>query len=212
MKICKKPAKTLAKAGFCGLINPGPKADVTEKFEEGDNTYRLMGDIGCILCVDPGLNGTGWAVFDRKDGSITPPIASGSISVERNKHPWWTEAHNIAGLVKNQCSRYGCFCVYVELPKFFESAGAGMSAARDGDLVKLAVLTGLIFGTCTAPPGNGKIVPVVIADWKGQLPKDICNARVLKKIQAKFPKWKPTTNTTHELDAVGIGLFVKGWF
>jgi hypothetical protein len=209
MKILsKKPAK----AKYFGLIHPGPRKEITEACGEHENNYQLMGNVGNIICIDPGLNGTGWAVFDREDGPIRFPIASGSISVERKKHPWWTECKIIAELIRNQMQHYGCFGVYIELPKFFESAGAGMSAARDGDLVRLSVLTGMIFGACSSQMLVSSIVPVAITDWKGQLPKEMCNDRVVKKLRTVYPKWKPSTNTTHELDAIGIGLFVKGWF
>jgi len=85
--------------------------------------------------------------------------------------------------------------------------GKGLAAARDGDLVTLAHLVGCIHGKLV-PFATCTFAPVLINDWKGSLPKDICESR----IKSLLPKWKPTTTTTHEIDAVGIGLYCKGLF
>ncbi len=85
--------------------------------------------------------------------------------------------------------------------------GKGMVTARSGSLVKLISLYGAILGASSGP-GSFQFVPVHIADWKGQCPKDIIKHRVLKRLSPLG--WQPTTGTTHEMDAVGIGLYIKG--
>jgi hypothetical protein len=194
-----------------GLVNPGPRSEFkTVEFPKDFNTYNLMGNVGNLIAVDPGLSGTGWAVFDRHHGKDPQnPIDSGSISCPCPEAHWWKRAENIAHLLIGTCRRYSCFALYIELPKFYESAGAGLSAARDGDLVKLSILVGMIIGAAAAPGGGTMhCVPVPIADWKGQMDKDLCAQRIKKRL----PKFVPKTKLSHEMDAVGIGLFVKGWF
>lgn len=95
--------------------------------------------------------------------------------------------------------------VYVEQPAFMETAGKGLSAARDGDLVTLSALFGMIAGRLTDGRAN-LFCPVIISTWKGSMSKDITATRVKNKL----PSWKPATGTSHEIDAVGIGLHCKG--
>ena len=94
--------------------------------------------------------------------------------------------------------------VYAELPQFME-AGKGLAAARDGDLVKLTTVFGAVMGKLCNNQSS-IFCPVPIMEWKGNMPKDILEPR----IRAKLPKWRPKTDKSHEMDAVGIGLFVKG--
>jgi hypothetical protein len=168
-----------------------------------------MGEVGTFLSIDPGLDGTGWSAWSRKDhGLLVPPLGSGTVECHYPEWPWWIRAQAISAAVQNLAWRFEACYIYVELPRFMESAGAGLAAARKGDLVKLAFLVGDIAGRLCGPPAVRTYVPVPVADWKGGMPKTICHNRILERL----PGWKPTTKTSHELDSVGIGLFVKGFF
>lgn len=160
------------------------------------------------MSIDPGFTGTGYAIWKRETfDKLEPPIASGSIVVRTDKL-WWIDASHAADTLISLCQRYCVYNVYAELPKFMETAGAGLSAARDGDLVKLTTLFGIIAGRLC--DNRVRIfTPVPVQEWKGNMPKDICNQRILGRFNGT---WKPVTKTTHEVDAVGIGLYVKGLF
>ncbi len=172
------------------------------------------------MSVDPGLGGTGYAVWSAHNfEKLVPPIESGAITPTACWKDWdWIRRMDAMsdqlGLI---CHKYRVEEAWMELPAFMEGgSGVGMAAARKGDLVKLVAMFGSIAGRCfqvTRSPyvfngWSATLHPVDVAEWKGQLPKDICHKRILKRL----PGWSPSTNTTHELDAVGVGLFAKGFF
>lgn len=122
---------------------------------------------------------------------------------------------NIAGLhdikmehVLNKITKYlrpyshEDYPVFIEEPQFFQSL-KGQTAAKSGALHKLTFFYGRLFQLVKHL--GLKPIPVTIAHWKGQMDK----ARTKKKIDRLYPdnNWKGD-----ELDAVGIGLFLKGKF
>ena len=95
--------------------------------------------------------------------------------------------------------------VIVELPQIYPG-----HPVPPNDLVNLAFLAGRYAGAST-----GKIYTVAPHAWKGNLPKDVCNARVLAKLDAvergivegcDVPKGQKH----NVIDAIGIGLFFLG--
>ena len=205
--IKKKPTVAPVDGGLC---IPGPRGEPGVE-QDVKNTYKLLGNVGTIMTVDPGLGGTGYAIWERTDfDKCVPPVESGSLAPSDFPYckdkPWWVAAFAIATTLRNRCQRFAVAAVYLEQPAFMEG-GKGLAAARDGDLVKLTSLYGIIAGHC-CDSGSRLFVPVPISEWKGNMPKDVCHPRIFKKL----PGWKPGTSTTHEVDAVGIGLYVKGFF
>jgi hypothetical protein len=93
--------------------------------------------------------------------------------------------------------------VVFELPASW--GGAAAVSTRSGAVVKLAVMSGLICGNLHYKY-KCDLIPVPVNTWKGQLPKEICNRRVEAIMNFKPGK------TTHELDAIGIGLWTLGAF
>lgn len=167
-----------------------------------------------FFTIDPGLNGTGWALWSgKKFSDLTPPIASGGMA------PTWTNpegdvlpwqycvaqfAREVVFTLRSRFTKRDVGLFYIEEPAFMEG-GKGMVTARSGALLKLMSLYGAILGVASGP-GCFQVVPVRVAEWKGQTPKDIVARRVMKRL----PSWIPTTKASHEMDAVGIGLYVKG--
>ena len=92
---------------------------------------------------------------------------------------------------------------HYEEPQFFEG-GRGIVTARGGSLVKLCLLAGMIAGRLSVTMHTVRLVPV--RDWKGSCPKDVMEPRILRKLKG----WNPVTGTTHELDAVGLGMYIRG--
>lgn len=150
-----------------------------------------------ILAVDPGLNGTGWAIFYKNTGRL---IAHGVIK-RLSITQWYTRGLVIASdldLIQNE---YDVKKSYIEFPSLFQSAH-GQMVARKGDLVKLAWFTGLLFGRLIKP----NLIPV--PEWKGQLPKEVVKKRIIKILG----KTQTLKLKDHDWDAVGIGLYISKKF
>ena len=82
-----------------------------------------------------------------------------------------------------------------------------MVAAR-GDLVKLSIFVGMLCYRARLLVGPENVFFVPVNQWKGQLSKELVELRIKKfyasrNFHAKF--------TSHEWDAVGIGLHVLGY-
>jgi len=170
-----------------------------------------------IICIDPGLGGTGFAIFSGNKQDLLPERTGVLHSTTKATQTNWSlrqseilarliEVIEEVPLIENNIS----VDVYIELPNFFrQKKGMTCATGKDGgdsDLVKLAVMVGrlqetfLVFTKCT------KIVLVPVS-WKGQLTKYAVENRIRQRIGCK--KWE---YGDHATDAVGIGLFVKGVF
>lgn len=95
---------------------------------------------------------------------------------------------------------------FIEQPQYMPG-GVGITAAERGDLIKLAMLAGGICSRISYNHASTPWFPVPVSEWKGQLAKDICADRASRKLNMSF-KGK----TTHEADAIALGLYCKGFF
>lgn len=95
--------------------------------------------------------------------------------------------------------------VYCEFPSII--LGSAREAAAAQDVLMIAYMCGGLARLCRHPK---QFVPVLVREWKGMLPKRICHQRI-KKI---LPGWilPGCGGDEHELDAIGIGLFIQGRF
>lgn len=150
-----------------------------------------------ILCLDPGLAGTGWALF------VGTELSDAGIVRCRQAHHWTERSGMIcAEIARLVLTRY-VGRVVVEQPKFFDSS-AGHMVARRGDLLKLMYLVGELAGR--VHPVKTLLIPV--NDWKGQLPKDVVERRVRRELgKERFEELKIRE---HAIDAVGLGLHTLG--
>jgi hypothetical protein len=150
------------------------------------------------ISVDPGLGGMGWALWVGKrlvrSGAITAP----------HKLEWFRRAQWAGSLLaqKTDEARIG----FYELPQFLASR---YEVNASQDIIKLTMAAGIAVGILEAQ--NCTMHPVRIIDWKGQVSKELCNARV-RKILARYQPGYTMGGTTHENDAIGIGLFILGRF
>ena len=63
--------------------------------------------------------------------------------------------------------------------------------------------------------GSGcNLIPIPVIDWKGNMEDKMCGERIKRKLLKNYPdhKLQLKTQATHELDAIGIGMYVKGEF
>lgn len=144
------------------------------------------------LTVDPGIIGTGYAVWAR-DWSL---ISWGQIQPRKDR-TLEQRSSLILSTLKMLIMKYTAMELYIEYPAVF-SGKLGIAIAKRGDIVKLAFVTGIICGISWK---RFNLVPV--NKWKGQLPKEV----VKKRINKIFPNY---VLKDHEYDAVGLGLYLRG--
>lgn len=149
------------------------------------------------ITIDPGLTGTGWAVWDHR-------VLCESGSISGGDGEWHERATHITDAIATIAMLAKISKAYYELPQFIQSR---YEVNASGDLIKLTICAGMIAGRLTS---QALVTPVRIIDWKGQLDKKLTLARV--KLALSKRGGKLTGTTTHEADAVGIGLYLLGEF
>lgn len=156
-----------------------------------------------ILAVDPGVNGSGWALLRSNDASL---INYGTL---HGKGLWAQKASQIMVGFEKVFAVWEDYIgqVYIESPVFMRGFG-GYTTASTGSLVKLAMLCGAMF-LYSLKKQHGTIL-VEPSKWKGQLPKKVCNARVLRILEKSNASIGTASN--HALDAIGLGLWALGRF
>lgn len=163
------------------------------------------------LSVDPGLSGTGFAVWNWttwKD--LEPPLAAGILDAQLDRKsqqkPWVARAYAVGRAFDALLQDLTPVYCYVEWPNFRSGAGGHMCAAR-GDLGKLYFVCGVLAEVCRKHGCH--FVPVGVPEWKGQLSKEMVASRVQARIGTAA--CKRLELQTHAWDAVGLGLTVKGY-
>lgn len=155
-----------------------------------------------LISIDPGLQGTGIALWDLAQ----PPVPVAVTVLNRStKGEWWDRAMLMAqelrgwleARVPNWCPADIAVC---EFPQYQESAGRSMGW-RTGDLQRLTFLTG-VFAQRLRP---AEFYPVEPSGWKGQLPKHVVEMRITEQLGKAT--CKRLGIKTHAWDAVGIGLW-----
>lgn len=173
-----------------------------------------------FLTIDPGLGGTGYAVF-KDDPKEWMPHLTGVIQCSEKQGTLWPQRQteimdkfndNLIGTFYTSKDGWSIKKAYIELPAMFESA-KGMACAtgesgQDSSLVKLAVLVGRLFESLDGESIHVEFIRV--NDWKGTLPKKVVSARIQERL--RLPVTAITRFGDHACDAVGMGLYVKGVF
>ncbi len=157
---------------------------------------------GPFLSIDPGLSGTGWAEWSGP-GKLT---AAGVIYPNSETSDIWSEkAENITDRLLMATKRFGkrtVHNVYIEMPQ--QMTNIRGLAAQGGAVYKLAFLVGYI-ARAYYP---ASVHPVLVSEWKGQLPKNVVEHRIIKKLGTDL--CAKLNIRTHAWDAVGIGLWAGG--
>lgn len=154
-----------------------------------------------LLAVDPGIRGTGLALFDR--GEKAPRLTSNICPIHSDT--WGKRLHYVLTLYEEFLYQHKPGEVFIEQPEAWLNTKLGLMAARNGDLVKLAMITGALYW---ATVGFGADCNTVLpSQWKGRKSKDDVHSVILRLI----PTLQKPKRTTHELDAVGLGLYAKGY-
>ena len=148
---------------------------------------------GIWWSVDTGLNTAiaWWNGSDLHGYSLIEPVGNG----------WDQQADNFVqklDAVLNNCTPLK---VFYESPSYF-GTGYGKVAAKSGSLVKLSVIVGMLRATVTRRGID--VQKIEVRDWKGQMTKQATKLRVEKRLERKIDE------VDHIIDAIGIGLYVKG--
>lgn len=150
-----------------------------------------------IVAIDPGLQGTGLAIF--VDGVLINARVVQS-TLKATDENWMARADNIVNELVQQIDEYTTvLCEMMEFQGFGRSLGW-----TSGDMQRTTYFTGLLSGRVFPSPFY--FVPVHA--WKGQLPKRVVEERLAKKLGTFFTR----DIKSHAWDAIGIGLWALGKF
>lgn len=149
-----------------------------------------------VLVIDPGLAGSGFALFDADDffnpREVVTPVKTWVKTLKTDEAYF---EHLIKEVVSNTC----LVKVYCE-GQALMGGKKGSVTASSGALVKLSNFAGALRGMFWHAGIEFEYVPV--AKWKGQLDKAVVIHRILKV-------WPECSCTTHDFDAVGIGFYLQ---
>lgn len=154
--------------------------------------------------IDPGLGGTGWAWWNRRHlvtvGVITPPSA-------KKESDWTVRVQYIAQKMADVLLQSGGVgskvTIYCEEMEYQASAKRAV-AWKSGDLQ----MTVFLIGYLAARLRPCRFVLVPVRQWKGQLPKDVVQRRIVQTLGNEACIHHQIK--THAWDAVGIGLHSLG--
>lgn len=161
-----------------------------------------------VLTIDPGFDGTGWALWEGAGFfDFKPPLQCGVLRPRGDD--WGEAARMLWELVHDllYCTVKGVRWIAVEWPNYRPNA-MGQAVAGKGDLGKLyfAASVPLCWGCFI----NIDVSCVSVNEWKGQLSKELVNKRIKDRLGDK--QCAALGIGTHAWDAVGIGLYLKGYF
>jgi len=156
------------------------------------------------MCIDPGIGGTGWAVFHNPDlnGNSAPVPVVDSGVIRGSGASWIEKSAEIAGKFKDVLDENEPTSVVIEWPQTWAGSQTSVAATLRGDLLKLAHLCGMLY--CDIVEHSyAEVSYITPGAWKGQLPKDV----VIRRIQDVYPG---SSFPNHAADAVGMGLSLQG--
>lgn len=145
------------------------------------------------MTIDPGTGGTGYAIWDAQWELIQNGVLNGVGKT------WDSKMRDIGHKLKLLVKANKIRKAFIEEPQKFQSSFGNMVADR-GDLVKLSIFVGYLDGYLGIEMNRVRVI-----NWKGQLPKDV----VIRRIKKLLPD---VDAKSHDFDAIGIGLYLKGAF
>ena len=155
------------------------------------------------MTIDPGSGGTGWAAWEEsKWGECVRPRQTGVLTATVGD--WDRRADRLSLEFANQLDWWAPKIVYIELPKLMAGSASGAASASSGDLFKLTILVGR-YVECCHRAALCKSVLLPVNDWKGTMSKEAVGNRVYARLG------KDVVYPNHSLDAVGMGLYLKGF-
>jgi len=156
-----------------------------------------------FMSIDPGVSGTGVAVWELNDYEEEKELPIKTYSFfYKTKNEYMDKldliifTHNIKE----------CIC---ENAAYFQGDVRGQVTATTGKLIKLAQFIGSIEEVCRRQNVKIDLIPVV--KWKGQLPKHVTTRKVLEYLlDCPYNPKKPSHS--HVFDAIALGMWKLGKF
>lgn len=168
-----------------------------------------------LLSVDPGVKTMGYALLQSFKGNeyLKPRIKiakAGHLTLPKDdKRPFDLQVASLIEWLYDEVYiefEGDITTVACEMPQFFNTR-RGFDTAAGGDLTEMSYCVGCVSGFADYKLG-AKFIPVPVTKWKGQLPKPV----VIQRIKTLVDVSKLSPKGSHDWDACGIGLFVKGKF
>ena len=159
-----------------------------------------------LIAVDPGLQGTGVAIF--KIGHPRPLHADVLRSHAGRKADWIDRVESIVEQVYELSVEYNVRHAVCEMMEMHQSPRAQMMW-KSGDLQRTLFLVGSMHGQLTGSAGVVHFRVTPPSEWKGQLPKSVTINRI-NRLLGKGVGVELGIQT-HAWDAVGIGLWHMGF-
>lgn len=151
-----------------------------------------------FICIDSGTN-IGLAIFQNETRPINELVFKATLGdwEARLRFVNWkfNEFLKTIPKINNQTP------AYIEKPSFQET-DRGLVCARGGSLYKL--IKAYVLQCYILEENKFKVVEVPVVRWKGQCDKKKVDHRIKLILNQEYPE--------HASDAVGIGLWVKGFF
>lgn len=138
-----------------------------------------------ILSIDPGAS-TGWAIIRSVGGGCIGVLDSGQCPV-RSVGPTIRAMSVARHIDVGVC----------EVPRIYPGRGK----ADPGDIVTLALRLGIVVGSIDTVKLWRGVHPMT---WKGQLPKDVCHARLRSRFRSLG---SVPASQTDRLDAIALGVW-----
>ena len=155
-----------------------------------------------LLAIDPGINCSGWAVF--QDNILTQASYSAP-----SKGDFETRLQHLVRASRRDCMFDHFDRLIIEMPQAYR----GDRSVPPEDLIKLGIVAGYWAGYVE----TGAIEFVLPRTWKGQVPKLVMCHRILSRLQpeemqriALPDQLTEHTRATNMVDAIGIGLWALG--
>lgn len=152
-----------------------------------------------LLAVDPSLSCTGYALFDCGE------LRTCGVFKTTPADPLRDRLGYAAGLLAEHTN---LDLLVIEWPQIYARAKS------KGDPNDLLMVAGVAAGILISVDAATVLMPTP-HQWKGTTPKDIHNARVLKRLTAREAsvlktRCIPKTLENNAIDAIGLGLWALG--
>lgn len=174
-----------------------------------------------LLSIDPGVTGLGWAFWAEPE----QPLKAGALTPRGPKirrASWDRRARSLVDQLSHQVggvtARGGpgqrnlpiwseCHLA-IEVPEFFRDHAVGAAAAARGDVVKVALVVGMLLDRFRAFKRTELVAP---REWKGQLSKPVATRRLERRLGAdQVRRLNLAEAKDHTWDAIGVGYHALG--
>lgn len=161
------------------------------------------------LSIDPGVNAVGWALWDYdKWEHFEAPLCVGVTKPRIGSIDPFEKMTAVLRRMNAAFDLGALKLVVCEWAQFRAGSAVGHSAAVRDDYGHLCHNHGMFHWWALSK--NAQFKPAPVSIWKGNLPKQIVEERITRGLGSCLAR-DGTRITSHAWDAVGIGLWAKGF-